>query len=218
MPVEVRRNTGSTTVGIQKDGTLSLSRGVCNRLGYKPGDSILFYYIDKGPLLILLKKVQAEPDTFRLSYLYKSSSGESGCKIRSKPFYDEVLKPRVRLPKVHLKPIIPNNWIYDVGVFIEDIDWQRAEFSRNGRETIDKNRIAVYRLISSREKILRFGEGNLLDRFADHLGDTTLVKEVSFIEWAYVRDKEDAQIIQRLLLEQYINQYGVLPELNDRRF
>lgn len=216
MPIEVRPSSGSIRVGIQKNGTVSLSQGVCTRLGYETGDSILLYYIERGPLVILLKKVVDDEDTLTLSYLNKNASGTSGGQMRSKPFYDKVLKPRVRLPKSRLRPIFPDNWHYDLGVFIEEVQWERVDFSRNGYELVEKDRLGVYRLLDSGNNLLRYGEGNLANRMAEHLKESTFVEQVRSFEWTYVYLKQDAQIIERLLLEQYVEQYGSLPPLNSR--
>ncbi len=217
MPVEVRPSTGSLSVSIQRDGTISLSSGLCNRIHYNAGDSVVLFYIAKGPLVLLIKKIEYPNNAFFLSYLNKTPNGKSGGKFRSKPFYDEVLKPRVRLPKIRLQLIIPTDWTYDLGVFVDDISWLHTEFSRNGLDSVDKSRTAVYRLLDSRNRILRIGEGNLSERFGRFLKDPLLIKEVKFLEWIYIPEKADAQIIERLLIEKYIERSGTLPPLNVRR-
>jgi hypothetical protein len=216
-PVHVPSGSGALAVTIQREGTISLSAGLCQRLGYQSGDWLHLHYIARGPLVILLRRAENAANAFRLSYLSRTAAGESGGKLRSKPFYDRVLRQRVKLPTPRLQPIIPGRWDYDLGVFVEPIDWQRADFSRNGRDALDAGQTGVYRLLNGRDAVVRIGEGDVAARLTDHLGDPALVNAVRAIEWVYVPEKLDAQIIQRLLLEAYVDQYGVLPSFNHRR-
>jgi hypothetical protein len=99
-PITARPGSGSSAVTIQRDGTISLYSSLCQRLNYQPGDLVALDYITKGPLTILLRKDASAEHAFRLSYLTRTETGETGGKLRSKPFYDEILRHDVDWRKI----------------------------------------------------------------------------------------------------------------------
>jgi hypothetical protein len=106
---------------------------------------------------------------------------------------------------------------------LEETNWEfEEEFSKAGlermKQRVNKEAVSCYVLLGTRDKILRYGHGQLVNRLETHLSDTARFMPLTKKFRAIVFDcKEDAEIFEKVLIAQYELETGMIPPLNEIR-
>jgi hypothetical protein len=230
---ELLKKRTQGAVSLQKDGTLSLSQTIMERLGYIDGDVVVIAITETGPLSIGLRIAKAhETDRdYRLGYLYRSSQGEtSGGKISCTELIEEI-QANIVLPQRLVFYSIPPKWSYDILILPSEIEWNSVLFDDHLTTYIPSD-IGVYRLLSPESKVLKIGQGNLRQRFQTYLHNNEMRLDLAQYQYClckprsrnyYAEDqrwdavkKEDAMFLEKLLIGIHYEEFGKLPEYNTR--
>ncbi|MEM9954179.1 MAG: hypothetical protein AAF846_21390 [Chloroflexota bacterium] len=174
-------------ISLQKDGTLSLAQPIMERLGYNDGDTIVIAITETGPLCIGLRiaKPHENDRDYTLGYLYKNQELETiGGRITCSELSDEI-KANLVLPQRSLRHGFPPNWKYDVLILPGEINWQVLQFNEQFTDQLP-NHIGVYKLVDADEDVLYIGEGNLRQRFRNHLQNKEMALEIVAIRYCKI--------------------------------
>lgn len=212
-PVRLYPVGKSRDCSISKSGTIRLPQPVMERLGWQAGDDIVLDYIKEPVLVLLLQKAGEDQNGFRLSYIDHKRKATAGGKVTASRLAKWVLNPRLVLPLMNLKPIYFKNGAFELALILQEIPWQTVTFDKAGSQQMPTDEIGTYRLIGSDRSVQRIGEGNLRQRMLEHLSDDHLVRMTRFLQYITL-DKEDAVIVERILLSQHEAQHETLPPFN----
>lgn len=101
---------------------------------------------------------------------------------------------------------------------LEPIDWSTAEFTKTGSNTLAKDAVGVYELLGNGDIVLRIGQGKIRDRINAHLQDPRFTQPtVKTFRYLPLPDLVDSQLMERILIEKYENDIGVLPRFQEIR-
>jgi len=214
-PVRLYPVGRSTSCSVRTNGTITFPQFALDRAGWTSGESIAVSYLTE-PCVLLFWKAANQATGFKLSGLNRSGSRTNGGKITCTRLANHILRPRVALPKRQLTPIFPENGDYQVGLVLDDLDWQSCDFSAAGVETLEPDVIGTYELLNSSGDVVYVGEGILSQRIRAHLNRQDVVTTVRTFRWLCV-DKEDAVILERLRLAAHEGEHGALPTFNKIR-
>ncbi len=94
----------------------------------------------------------------------------------------------------------------------------KEEFSKAGVNKIEKGAVGVYELLGTGDAVLRVGEGKIKDRMNAHLNDERFspptVKAFHHID---LEDPADGKILERIQIERFFAETGVLPRSQEIR-
>ena len=193
---------------------IGLKQPVIEQAGWTIGDLIEVGFIPKARC-ILLRSVPEHGD-FRLAYANKQK--KTGGRIYCQAFVRNYVQTLVRLPKKHILPLFPKGTEWTIALLLEPIDWATQEFSKAGCDNIPKDAIGVYELLGSGDAVLRIGEGKLRDRINAHLKDSRFsTPTVKLLRYLTLNDPTDAKIVEKIQIEAYKSESGVLPLLQEIR-
>ena len=78
--------------------------------------------------------------------------------------------------------------------------------------------LGVYQLLGRQSTVLRVGEGKIKERINAHLADhLRFMPSVKAFRYARLTVKEDAELLERILIAQYEGDTGAIPPLNEIR-
>ena len=107
---------------------------------------------------------------------------------------------------------------WKMAIVLEPIKWIREEFSKAGVNTLAKDLIGVYELLGHGDGVLRVGEGQVKARINAHLADNRFSPPtVLAFRYLAVAEPEDGKILEKLRIQEYENETGVLPRFQEIR-
>lgn len=207
------------TCSVSRTG-ISLSQPIIDQTKWNIGDKIEIGFIRKVSCILLRKTTEAS-NCFRLTYL--NNRTKTGGKIHCVAWCRNYLSAITVLPKRNLCPIFLRTTQWDLALLLEEINWEfEEEFSKAGLEKmkqhVNKEAVGCYVLLGARDKILRYGQGQLVDRLKAHLNDVERFMPLTKKFRAIVFDcKEDAEIFEKVLIAQYELETGMIPPFNEIR-
>jgi hypothetical protein len=212
-PIDVYPVGKATTCAIGETGTISFHQRTLDRLGWQAGNEIALQYI-ASPLTLLLREADSECPGFKLSYWGRSGNQRFGGKITCVRLANTVLRSRVALPIRDIEPIV---FTYlqrqHLALILVDPPWMETAFSMAGCQTLAAEQTGVYQLLSADNTVLRIGQGNLQLRLREHLKDDQLVYNTRQVRYLSM-EKDDAILMERILLAQHEAALGELPAFN----
>jgi len=233
---ELLKKRSQGGVSIQKDGSISLSKSIMNKLGYSDGDRIVIAITETSPLCIGLRLATTnEVDRgYTLGYLSKNIQNKTGGGKISCSELSNTLKASINLPRSSIPYGLPPSWKYDVLIMPSDIPWQQTSFSTKDLKTAPEE-IGVYQLLSEDRQVLYIGEGILRQRFKKHLQNDEMLDDVSHFQFCQFKVsgedyksqpdlinetiyKDDALFLQKQLLGIHFENFATLPKYNSRWF
>jgi hypothetical protein len=203
----------SQTCTINEGGTISFPHSIWQRLSWQLPCKIAVTYID-SPLTLLLRRADISETGFTLAYQARPATARTGAKITCSRFANEVLRTRVVLPLRGITPIFPTGGKYQLALILRQPMWITEDFSQAGAQRIQGDFQGVYQLIDSAGSTLRIGEGNISSRIRDHLKTENFVRNIRSVQYIALGDKEEASVMEGILIAQYENENGHLPSLN----
>jgi hypothetical protein len=210
--ITLPRIGGSDQPWITPDGIISFPQPVIARLGWQIGQRIRVDYIRK-PLCLFFTLDETGRLGFTLHYLNRTSTGGSGGKICCARLAKTVLRPRLALPIYGLSPIYPDHTVADLVLMLEEPDWSPFDFTMAGCEALPADALGVYEILSHNDK-LRIGEGIVQARIREHLKNDHLARAAKTARYVVAADKEESLLIEHVLLSDYEDKKGVLPQFN----
>jgi hypothetical protein len=202
------------TTSISKRGTINIPHNILDQLDWNYGDRIAVGYI-ASPLTLLLRKADKHQPGFTLSYQYRKPGVKAGGKITCSTFANQILRPKVVLPLRGIKVVILNTVRPpQLALQLETPTWVEEEFSQTGLSRIGNGIKGVYQLVSSSGDVLRIGEGQIATRIKEHLRETEFVSKVRRVRYMELVDKEEMELMERILLADYEGEFGKLPFFN----
>ena len=194
---------------------IGFSQTFVEKIGWKRGQHKVEISFILNAKCILVSKPTQSNDAFLVSYGNKRKL--SGAKINCLALVRNYLQALVTLP-IKTIPVIINHKHWQVALILDEINWITEEFSKSGNDNLTKNLQGVYQLLGKNKTILKIGEGLVKDRIRSYLSEplrfSPQVKEFRYI---YFEDKEDCELMEKILLAQFEAETGVLPHLNDIR-
>lgn len=215
----------SNQVSIASNGIFTFPRRVIERVGWIHSTRISVDYlidrkIDDFPLVLFLNvDKSADGKGFTLSPLGGNAS-LSGGKISCSLLTRMIIAPRVSLPITNIDPIYPVSNLADLILMLTEPKWKTIEFTMAGAMLIGGSGEEVkgtYELLGTNGTILRVGEGNIQSRVREHLKDERILRHVRQVRYFPVTEKNDAEVMEQILLARYETHFGKLPILNSIR-
>jgi hypothetical protein len=124
----------------------------------------------------------------------------------------------VELPKKNLVPLFLRDSEWTVALPLEPIDWVREDFSKAGVSKISRGAVGAYELLGTGDAVLRVGEGKIKDRMNAHLNDRRFAPPtVKAFRYLDLENAADGKILEKIRIEQYFAQTGVLPRFQEIR-
>ena len=128
------------------------------------------------------------------------------------------LETLVELPKKNLLPVYLTGSDWRVAVLLEPLEWCIEDFTKAGANNIPKDSIGVYGLLGKGDALLRIGEGKIEDRINTHLKDSRFSPPtVKRFRYFCLDEQDDGKILEKVLIEEYENETGVLPRFQEIR-
>lgn len=193
---------------------IGMVQAVVEKAGWSIGDQIEVGFIEKATCMLL--RSLREGEGFKLAYANQRK--KTGGRVFCVAFIRNYLNTIVRLPIKGITPVFPKGSEWDIALLLKALDWTKAEFSKNGSTSIPKDATGVYELVGNNDAVLRIGEGKIRDRINAHLKDKRFTpptaKNFRFLP---LDDPTDGQILERILIEQYETETGVLPRFQEIR-
>ncbi len=211
-PVKVYPVGRSHLCSVSTTGTIKCPQKVMARTGWTSGERVGVEYIER-PLVLLFQRVCPDCDGFVLSPANRGKSGTSGGKLSCSRLANQVLRQRVALPLEGLPPLHLPNTPFQLALLLEPIAWEQVAFSHAGCDTLPPRSMGVYRVLSGSGRVLRIGEGQLLSRLREHLLNSALSRSARVFQWTGL-PKDDAVLLERVLLSDHLREYGELPKFN----
>ena len=195
---------------------IGLPQPVVQQTGWRQGrDKVEIGYIPDAKVILIGKPSESE-DSFLVAYA--NTRSKTGARIACQSFCRSYLQAVVVLPKRNLIPVIFDDEKWCTALFLEDLPWETEEFTKKGVEAVNNKTVGVYELLGRRTTVLRVGEGKIRERINAHLGDhVRFMPSVKSFRYAPLTMKEDAQLLERILIAQYEAYAGAIPPLNEIR-
>ncbi len=201
---------------ISENGTISFPKAVWQRLGWEVPCKIAVTYIAQ-PLTLLLRRAENDQPGFSLSYQNRQITSRSGVKITCSRFASYVLRTQVVLPIRGLIPTFPENGRYQLALMLQHPTWVTEDFSQAGLKQIANDVKGIYQLLDSTGSIIRIGEGAVGNRIREHLKDERFAVQVKFVQYLVLSDKDEASVMEKILIAQHETEFGRLPTFNALR-
>jgi hypothetical protein len=190
-----------------------MMQSVVDHAKWKIGEKIQVGFINNANAL-LFRTVSGEDEGFKLGY--SDAKKKTGGRIGVKSFVRNYLATVVTLPKKNLSPIFLTGTDWQMALFLEPIKWSKSEFSKSGLDALKKDDVGAYELLGTGDAVLRIGEGRVRDRINAHLQDQRFAPPtVKAFRCLLLSDAEDSKVLERILIDEYINNIGVLPRFQE---
>jgi hypothetical protein len=215
MPIIISAISRQKACSVSRAG-IGAPQSVAEQAGWKQGqDKVEIGYIPDVKCVLVSKSSKSD-DGFLVGYA--NTRSKTGARIACQSFCREYLQAVTILPKRHLMPVIFSDDKWRVPLFLEELPWLTEEFSKKGCEGIKNDAVGVYELLGRQNAILRVGEGKLRERLDAHLRDRLrFLPTTKAFRYFSVASKEDAELLERILIAQHEAKMGVLPPLNEIR-
>ena len=165
---------------------------------------------------ILVSKSSESTDGFLVAYA--NTRSKTGARIACQSFTRGYLQAVVVLPKRNLTPIFFPDEKWRFALILEELPWQTEEFTKKGAESVNSDVLGVYQLLGRHSTILRIGEGKIKERVNSHLADhVRFMPVVKAFRYTPMTMKEDAELLEKILIAQYEAEMGAIPPLNEIR-
>lgn len=212
-PIIVKPQTAAQVCSVSRTG-VGMYQAVVDKTGWKIGDKIQLAFIE-SVRCILLRSLK-DNEGFR--FAYSDPRKKTGGRITCKSFVNNYLQTLVELPIRNITPVFLQNSDWKMALVLEPIQWQREEFSKAGANTVPKSAIGIYELLGNGDAVLRVGEGKIKERFNTHLNDKRFSPPtVKAFRYVALGDSEDGKIMEKVRIEEYESETGVLPRFQDIR-
>jgi hypothetical protein len=213
VPIIVKHRSNLEACSVSRAG-VGMVQSVVERAKWSIGDKIEVGFIENAKCL-LLRSVSSD-NGFKLAYA--NTRKKSGGRVFCNAFIRNYLSAIITLPKKNLAPILPKGSEWDIALLLEPIDWSTAEFTKTGCNTLAKDSVGVYELLGNGNIVLRIGEGKLRDRINAHLQDSRFTQPtVKTFRYLLLADSIDSQLMEKILIEEYEDDIGVLPRFQEIR-
>ena len=213
MPIIVKPQTNVQVCSVSRAG-IGMVQAVVDESGWKIGDRIEIGFIEKA-LCILLRKIKGDGG-FKLSY--SNARKKTGGRIECRSFTRNYLQTLVELPVKNIIPVFLKNSDWDVVLPVEPIEWEKQEFSKAGVNQVPKDSVGVYELLGNGDAVLRVGEGKIKERINAHLADKRFAPPtVKAFRYLALDDAVDGKIMEKVRIEEYERETGVLPRFQEIR-
>jgi len=213
------RNRRSTDFCSVTRGGIGMTTGVVEQAGWRIGDPLEVGFIAKAKCILLRCVTDTEhsdQEGFRLAYSNKPKS--TGGRVYCVAFIRNYLQTLVELPKKNLVPVFLRDSEWAVALPLEPIDWAREDFSKAGVNKISRGAVGAYELLGTGDAVLRVGEGKIKDRMNAHLNDRRFAPPtVKTFRYLDLENVADGKILEKIRIEQYSAQTGVLPRFQEIR-
>ncbi len=208
------RRGSSKHCWITPDGMINFPQPVIARLGWQIKQPIRVDAI-KTVLWLLFVVDEQSDEGHSLQALNRNGKGGSGGKLSCRGITRSLLKSRVELPCYGLQPIYPSHNQTDLVLMLEEPNWIGFDFDMAGCQSIPAKTRGVYEIISHND-VLKIGESNdVQSRIRDeHLKNDALVRGAKSARYMAVADKEEALLIEHVLLSDHEEKHGILPQFN----
>lgn len=212
-PIVISAKAKQRCVSISRAG-IGVPQSVVDQTGWKQGKDKVEVGFIPDALCVLLGKSSESVDAFLVSYA--NARSKTGARIACQAFARNYLQALVALPKRNITPIVFGHDKWCVALLLEDVKWEHQEFSKAGADAVPKGWLGIYRLLGKRSAVLRIGEGIIRERVSSHLHDhVRFMPEVKNFQYARIAQKEDAEIMEKVLIAQYEADTGAIPPLNE---
>ena len=198
----------------QRRNGIGMVQSVVQRAKWSIGDRIEVGFIAAAKCLLL--RSLSNEDGFKLGYA--NTRKKTGGRISCEAFVRNYLATLIELPRKNVAPVFLNGSDWAIALLLEQIDWTTEEFSKAGSNTCAKDAVGVYALLGNDEVILRIGEGKIRDRINAHLQDTRFAPPtIKSFRYLALADSTDSQLMEKILLQGYEDNIGVLPRFQEIR-
>jgi hypothetical protein len=189
-------------------------QGVVEKSGWKIGDLIQVGFIVRAKCILLGSASGNEG--FGLAYA--NAKKKTGGRVYCVAFIRNYLQTMVELPKKNLLPVLLKESDWRLAVLLEPLEWCVEDFTKAGANSIPKGSIGVYGLLGKGDALLRIGEGNIRDRINAHLKDGRFSPPtVKRFRYFCLDEQADSKILEKVLIEEYEKETGVLPRFQEIR-
>ncbi len=215
MPIIISAKARQKSCSVSRSG-IGMPQTVVEQGGWHQGkDKVEIGYISDAKC-ILISKNSKNTDAFLVGYA--NTRFLTGARISCQAFTRGYLQAVVVLPIRNITPIIFSHDKWRLALILEELPWQTGEFSKKGVENIDNNLLGVYQLLGRQNTVLRIGEGKIKQRLNSHLADhRKLIPIVKAFRFATITMKEDAELLEKILIASYEAETGIIPPLNEIR-
>lgn len=214
-PIIIKNRSSVDVCSVTRSG-IGMVQGVVEKAGWKIGDSIQVGFIEKAKCILL--GLTSGDDGFGISYANTKAKKKTGGKIYCVAFIRNYLQTLVELPKKNLLPVFLRSSDWTLALLLEPLEWCVEDFTKSGANSIPKDSIGVYGLLGKRDALLRIGEGSIKDRINTHLQDTRFSPPtVKRFRYFVLDSQDDGKILEKVLIEEYENETGVLPRFQEIR-
>ena len=217
-----QNNCKRKTKGLLSRSGIGIPEAVVKESGLKVDDKIGIAFIPLVKCILLSKinepsNVKENNDAFKLTYT--NTRKKMGGKVHHTSFCKNYLQALVSLPKRNIPPVVLEKSEYRLALLLEPIEWIKRQFIKDGLKEVSKDAIGVYELLGgASDTVLRIGEGRIMDRIGEHLNDPLRFKpKVKNFRYVELDDKEDCQLMEKLLIDKFERENGVLPLFNEIR-
>lgn len=201
------------TISISKDGSISFTKALTDKLGIKPGDHLVLDLIASPPFTLLFA---CHEDGQKVTYTTRSEIGSSGIKFRPIQILAEIMIAHIALPQRRIRAVPIDRDGYIAAAFAEPFPWITLEFTRGEWQSIPSDQLGLYELLDRDLRVVRIGEGNLRQRIDEHLKNTDMMSVVKACRYIPCHDKAESQLWEHILLRHFLKTYGTLPRFNAR--
>ena len=214
-PVKISAVIRYRTCSVTRAG-IGIPQAILKRAGWVQGrDRIRVGFIEIANCTLLGGPTRDE-DAFLLSYA--NCKQKSGGKIACLSFIRNRLQAVVRLPQMRIRPIFIDHPVWKIALLPGEVEWNISEYSQAGCSMVPREAIGVYELLEKNRNILRIGEGAIAIRINAHLRDGFPSTEpIRQFRYLVLPEKEDCEIMEKVLIAKYELETGSKPSLNEIR-
>ena len=207
MVIIVRHKADLEVCTVSRDG-VGMVRAVVERLRWNIGERVTVGFIEHANCMLF--RSTSGDDGFRLAY--SNTRKKTGGRVYCNSFIRNYIATLVTLPKKNLAPVFLQGADWQLALLLDPISWISEEFSKNGVNGVGKDAIGIYQLLGKGEVVLRIGEGRIRVRINSHLLDQRFAPPmVKTFRYFVLADSTDAQLMEKILIEEHLNNIGVLP-------
>lgn len=215
MPILISAKSRQKACTVSR-AAIGAPQSVVEQAGWHQGeDKVDVGYIPDVKIILISKPSDSE-EAFRVTYA--NTRSKTGGRIACQSFCRGYLQAVVVLPKRNLIPIFFSDDKWRIALSLEDLPWQTEEFTKKGAETVNNEILGVYQLLGRQSTVLRVGEGKIKERVNAHLTDhIRFMPSVKAFRYVPLTMKEDAELLEKILIAQYEGETGAILPLNEIR-
>lgn len=212
-PIKISAKSRQKTCSVSRAG-IGIPQAIVEQVRWKQGEAKVEIAFIPDVKCILVSKPIKNEDAFVVSYA--NASRKTGARISCQAFVRNYLQAIVTLPKRVVPVIIKNDSRWCIALMLEEIEWEVEEFSKIGCEKVPRDGSGIYQLLGKGNAVLRVGEGRIKERINSHLQDhVRFLPAVKNFRFARINAKEDAELMEKILIFRYEAETGVIPPLNE---